>query len=208
MRSLELGHGHVAQSAWMEKSRQRRRLKWKILKRRKKTKKLSEKWFEFYTSKVCDVWQPATILFIAHTHTRTHSLRFDKVPFTWEGMCGPISHTYGIRWLDVRCHHHRRRSRRPPYPLKRKCQKLFWCILFEAVDFTLFLIFLLLFWQRLFCLSIHLSIYLYVHAFESVRCEIQASKFYGVDCSSSWTISCSKWESFYFSSVILGEKTR
>lgn len=101
MRSLELGHGHVAQGAWMEKSRRRRRLKWKILKRRKKKKKLSEKWFEFYTSKVYDVWQPATILFIAHTRTHSHSFNWN--PHSHEEICvGPYrTHTAYYDWMYV-----------------------------------------------------------------------------------------------------------
>lgn len=149
IRSLELDH--VVQSVWMEKSRHDDDWNGKY----KKTEKSWGKNDSNPTRTVTIyVQRPATALSIAHTHTLTRAFlcfccssraASSENDSHVEVKCGlwrvgPISqyhtHTHATRLSE--CCLHRTLSL-PPYPLKRKCQKLFWCILFDAVDFTLFL---------------------------------------------------------------------
>lgn len=104
-----------------------------------------------------DLWRPATTLSIARAHSHSQSFFFTSMilglfpskaihmsRYAWARITRAYTH---IRWLGASCH----RCLRQSHPLQRNnAEKLFWWILFDAVDFTLFLILLLLF-RMLFC---------------------------------------------------------
>lgn len=101
-----------------------------------------------------------------------------------------------IRWLRVRCLHHR-----SAYPLKRKCQKLFWYV-FYLMPSTLHF-----YWFFSLLIPLHFCLCTRVCKSAWLLEPLNFMEWTDSSSSSSWTISYCKRESFYFSSVIiLGRK--